>query len=305
MNHSRRSFLFSPALLAAQTNRPIIDTHIHLFAADRKAFPLHKNAPYDPKPQPLEAYNEFVKASGLAGAVIVHPEPYQDDHSYLEYCLKNEPKPGFFRGTALFDPLNPKTPENLKALSERWPGRIKALRIHRYGDPVQAPAVMGAIRDRDLNSDAVRQTVRSLAGMGLMLQMHAIPAFAPQIAQLAIEATGTTVIVDHLCRAGMGTDEQFEAVLRLARRPNVVMKISGLSYSSNEAWPHLDVKQKYLRPLYQEFGAARLIWGGVGMDASAYSKSRQQFDALFDFVSEPSKDLIRGQNAQRLFGWSA
>ena len=48
---------------------------------------------------------KLVEPAGLAHSIIVHPEPYQDDHRYLEYCFAHEPRQGYFRGTCLFDPL--------------------------------------------------------------------------------------------------------------------------------------------------------------------------------------------------------
>ena len=51
-------------------------------------FPYHKDAPYRPKdPATPEQLLAAMDAGGVTGAVIVHPEPYQDDHRYLEYCL--------------------------------------------------------------------------------------------------------------------------------------------------------------------------------------------------------------------------
>jgi L-fuconolactonase len=240
----------------------------------------------------------------LTGTVIVHPEPYQDDHSYLEYCFQNEPRKDFFKGTVLFDPLNPATPQRIDRLREKWPGRITALRIHRNAEPGAPPRTMGAIRERDLTSEAVKKTVRSLVERKMMLQVHSIPAYAPEIARLAEEATGTVVVVDHLCRGGQGTDEQWEAVLRLSRRPNVVMKISGLPHSSKQAWPHLDVKPR-VRQIYDAFGPGRMVWGGVGHNMADYKKAQEQFNQFFDYASEASRDLIRGGNALRLYGWTS
>ena len=49
---------------------------------------------------------KFAKEAAIDHAVIVHPEPYQDDHRYLEYCFSREPAKGFFKGTCLFDPID-------------------------------------------------------------------------------------------------------------------------------------------------------------------------------------------------------
>ena len=107
----------------------LIESHIHLFAGDPARFP-YNSASYKPQREPVEDYVRFVREARINHAVIVHPEPYQDDHRYLEYCLAHEPSPGFFKATCLFDPSDPETPKRMQALVERNPGRIVALRIH-------------------------------------------------------------------------------------------------------------------------------------------------------------------------------
>ncbi len=74
----------------------LVDTHIHLFAKDQARFPYAPTGTYQPPPADLDDHKRFVAEAKLDHGVIVHPEPYQDDHSYLEYCFDNEPKPGFF-----------------------------------------------------------------------------------------------------------------------------------------------------------------------------------------------------------------
>jgi hypothetical protein len=70
---------------------PLVDTHVHLFADDQRRFPHHPKATYEPPPQALEPYAKFVREPRIDHAIIVHPELYQDDHRYLEYCFVNEP----------------------------------------------------------------------------------------------------------------------------------------------------------------------------------------------------------------------
>ena len=139
---NRRTFLYTgAAALTAAPGAPLIDTHIHLFASDQKKFPYHKNASYKPPAQDLEPYLAFVKQAGIDGAVIVHPEPYQEDHSYLEHCFAHEPRKGFFKGTCLFDPIAPDTPDRMAALVKRNPDRIVALRIHENREAGVKPTV--------------------------------------------------------------------------------------------------------------------------------------------------------------------
>src|SRR5262245_44328952 len=97
----RRDFLACVAALAQAKRVPVVDTHLHCFAGrDDKRFPYHADAPYRPeKPATPQDLLKAMTEAGVDHAVIVHPEPYQDDHSYLEYCLKQDPKR--LKGTCL------------------------------------------------------------------------------------------------------------------------------------------------------------------------------------------------------------
>src|SRR5688572_15343066 len=97
---NRRTFLAGalaavPTLRAARPDGILIDTHVHLFSKDPQRFPYPPDAPYKPDPQPLEDYVKFVVAARLQHTIIVHPEPYQDDHRYLEYCFAHETSSGY------------------------------------------------------------------------------------------------------------------------------------------------------------------------------------------------------------------
>jgi predicted TIM-barrel fold metal-dependent hydrolase len=291
------------ALKAARPNGPVVDTHVHLFANDQKRFPYHPNATYKPPPQDVEPYAKFVHEARIDHAIIVHPEPYQDDHSYLEYCFANEPSRGFFKGTCLFDPIAADTPKRIEALVKKYPGRIVALRIHANRKAGTPPTTSGSIRDRDLRHPAMKQTWRAATDLGLAIQMHFIPYHAPQIGELASAFAKTIVILDHLGRAGEGTAAEYDDVLRLAKLPRVMMKFSGVSYSSKQPHPHTDARP-LVRKTVDAFSADRIIWGGVGMNAEEFDKAVALFDHMFAFLAESDRAKIRGGNAMKLFGWS-
>lgn len=297
---SRRHFLMS---LAPALKPVLIDTHVHLFAADQKRFPYHANAVYRPPAQTLEDYAVFARRVGIDHAIIVHPEPYQEDHRYLEYCFENEPVRGFFKGTCLFDPVAPDTPARMAALVKRNPGRIVALRIHVNRLEGTPPTKAGAIRDRDLRDPAMRATWQAAHSLGLAIQMHFIPLHAPEVAVLAAENTDTPVILDHLARAGEGTPEQYERVLRMAKLKNIVMKFSGLNYSSKQPSPHRDAKP-LVRRTYDAYGPDRMMWGGLGMNEAQFRQNSVMFNGMFDFASDSDRAKIRGLTAARLFGFS-
>jgi predicted TIM-barrel fold metal-dependent hydrolase len=290
--------LASSAICAAKPAALLIDSHVHLF--DPARFPYASLATYQPQPQPLEPYVEFVRQAGISHTVVVHPEPYQDDHRYLEYCFQHEPSPGFFKGTCLFDPVAPDTPARMQALVKKHPGRIVALRIHENHKPGTPPTKSGAIRDRDMTTPAMRETWRQAHTLGVAIQMHFIPFYAPQIGALAREFPQMPVILDHLARAGQGTPAEYEEVLKLARFPRVYMKFSGVEYSSKTGYPYRDV-QSLVRRTYDAFGPDRMIWGGLGMNMPAFEKNIAMFDQMFDFATDRDRAKIQGRTAARLF----
>jgi predicted TIM-barrel fold metal-dependent hydrolase len=302
---TRRQWLMGSAgaALAQKPARPpgvLVDTHVHLFAGDEARFPLHPNSPYKPAAQPLEQYVEFVRQARIDHTIIVHPEPYQDDHRYLEYCFEHEPSRGFFKGTCLFDPIAPETPGRMEALVKKLGGRIVALRVHETQDPKLPPTTTGAIRDRDMKSPAMLATWRKAHTLGLAIQMHFIPCYAPQIRALAAQLKEMPVLLDHLGRSAQGTPAEYEEVLRLAELPRVYMKFSGVGYSSKAGYPYRDV-QPLVKRIFQAFGADRILWGGLGMDMGQFEKQSAMFEEMFAFASEADRAKIRGLNALRLF----
>jgi hypothetical protein len=77
--------------VSAETPRriPHIDSHLHCFAGkDDRRFPYDERAPYTPdKAATPEHLLDCMAKAGVDFAMVVHPEPYQDDHRYLEHCL--------------------------------------------------------------------------------------------------------------------------------------------------------------------------------------------------------------------------
>jgi predicted TIM-barrel fold metal-dependent hydrolase len=266
-----------------------IETHVHLFDPER--VPYAPDAPYKPAAYALEDHVKLVEAAGLAHSIIVHPEPYQDDHRYLEYCFAHEPRPGYFKGTCLFDPLREDTPQRMRALAERWPKRIVALRIHEMS---MTPEASGPIRNRDMKDPRMIACWRAVASLGMAVQMHFIPGQAANIRALATRFPETTVILDHMGRPGQGTEKEYEEVLKLAQLLRVVLK-----YSSWGEYPG-DLA-RLTRRLYDSFGPQRIIWGTLGNTPEAYRQESARFEELLAFTSETDRANIRGGNAQRLF----
>lgn len=285
-----------PRSAAGRPPGPIVDSHVHLFSADLKRFPLAPNAPYKPALLPVEEYVKFAVSVGIDHAVIVHPEPYQDDYRYLEYAFTKEPSPLFFKGVCLFDPIAHDTPDRLSALVGNNPQRIVGMRIHETHKPGTPSLTEGPIKDRDMRSPAMKATWRRVRQLRLAIQMHFLPYYATQIYELAEQFPDVPVILDHLGRFNEGTPADFEAVLRLAKLPRVYMKYSNAKSA--------DIKQS-VRKMYDAYGPDRMVWGYFGHDRASFEKEAALFDVMFDYLGEAEREKIRGGNALKLFKWVA
>jgi L-fuconolactonase len=295
--------LATPSSWPAVPKGILIETHIHLFAGDPR-FP-YNSASYPPKPEPVEQYVKFAPEAHIDHAVIVHPEPYQDDHRYLEYSFAHEPSPGFFKGTCLFDPIDPETPKRMQELVKRNPGRIVALRIHETHAAGTPSTTSGLIRDRDLKNPQMAVTWRAAHELGLAIQIHCIPHYAIAIGELASRFQDTPVILDHLARPGEGTAEEYEQVLKLAQIPRVYMKYTktGVASASKQPFPHPDAKPLVKR-VYQAFGPDRIIWGELGANMTEFQQAVQLLDLMLDSASPSERAKIQGLNAKKLFAFS-
>jgi predicted TIM-barrel fold metal-dependent hydrolase len=233
----------------------------------------------------------LVEAAGLEHSVIVHPEPYQDDHRYLEYSFAHEPRAGYFKGVCLFDPFREDTPGRVRSLMDRWPKRIVAMRIH---ETQMTPEASGPIRNRDMQDPRMLACWKALAAMGLGIQMHFIPAQAPHIRSLAEKLPDTTVILDHMGRPADGTEKEYQEVLRLAQLPRVILKYSGWDMYKGDL-------NKLTRQIYDAYGPTRMIWGTLGGTIEEYRKQSARLEELLAFASAEDRANIAGGNAMRLF----
>ena len=109
----------------------IIEWNKHIFSPDLDCYPIHPQAAYRPdlssEPEdPQDAYMKYMDQEGIDRAVLVHPEPYGDDHQLVLNCLARELER--FKGTSLFYPRDPEAPRKLEALVAQEPRIV----CHRF-----------------------------------------------------------------------------------------------------------------------------------------------------------------------------
>ncbi len=299
MPSTRREFLSAAAITplvahahCAEPRAPVIDTHLHCFAGTKDPqFPYHPDAPY----QPAEAATpeHLLKCMADAGvdyAIVVHPEPYQDDHRYLAHCLAIGK--GKLQGTCLFFAGREGNAAKMKALAKAVP--LVAGRIHAY-NPDRLPP---------FGQPELRELWKQLSELGLAVQLHFEPRYAKGFEPLIQEFKDTRVLVDHLGRPFQGTAKEYAVVLGWAKYANVVMKLS--SVPDKRQYPHRD-PQAVVKQLTEAFGADRLMYGG-GFSATATGKSyraeRERVAGLLSHLTASERAKIFGGTAGKLFGFS-
>ena len=297
---SRRDFLSTAAVgvalsgtawpqASAEDNpMPIVDTHLHCFAGTSDPrFPYHERAPYRPEEAATpEHLLECMQQAGVDYAIVVHPEPYQDDHGYLEHCL--QVGKGKLKGTVLLFADREGSLEQLPDLVRRLD--VVAVRVHAYA-PDRLPP---------FGKPELRRLWKMATDHNLAVQLHFEPRYAPGFEPLIREFSGTTVLIDHLGRPFQGTPEDYEVVLRWARFDNTIMKLS--SIPPQTSYPHRDI-QPVIRRLTDAWGAERLMYGGgFGADATGASY-RQAFERARSYLAHltaKEQDMVLGGTAARL-----
>jgi len=306
MSHpTRREFLRAAALaaavpLAAQATAcaaadrdvPIVDTHLHCFAGDKDPlFPYHAQAPYRPAEAATpEQLLKCMDGAGVSFAIVVHPEPYQDDHRYLEHCLKVGGKR--LKGTCLFFADRPGSLEKMTALAKRVP--LVAARVHAYAPDRQPP----------FGKPELRALWKATSDLGLAVQLHFEPRYAAGFEPLIKEFPDTMVIIDHLGRPLQGTPEEHAVVIGWSKHKNTILKISSLAESTS--YPHRDLAP-VVKQLAEAYGPDRLIYGGgfgAGATADSYLAYHQKVRAHLTHLSAADQAKVLGGNAARLFGFA-
>lgn len=276
------------AQMAAPANMNVIEWNAHIFSPDTSKYPFHPQATYTPdvsgRPaDPLAAYLQGLDERGIDRAVIVHPEPYGDDHRLIVDCLNQEPQR--LRGTSLFYPKDPDAPNKLEALVREAPNMV-ATRFHAH---------RGKEDYLDSFDDpGVRALWKKAVDLDQVVELHIGPNYAAQAGKLIREFSGCKVLIDHLAEPHMGTPVEFADVLDLAQYPNVYMKLSGLNHFAEDA-PYYESALSFTSRVIREFGIDRMVWG---------SGTPKIVDAHMATYSASDRAMVKGGNIQRLLDWS-
>jgi predicted TIM-barrel fold metal-dependent hydrolase len=265
----------------------IIEWNAHIFSPDVKRYPIHPKAVYQPDvsvhpADPLAAYLKRLGEEGIDKAVIVHPEPYGDDHSLILDCLQREPER--LRGTSLFYPKDPEAPRKLATLVKQEP-RIVSTRFHAH-------------RGKEMYLDTfadpgVRALWKQAVDLGLIIELHIGPNYAKQAGEAIRAFPGCKVLIDHLSEPLMGNPVEFADVLDLSQLPDVFMKLSGINHFAEDA-PLYEGARPFTHYVIEAFGPDKMVWG---------SGTPEIVDAHMVGYAQADINKVKGGNLRQLLDW--
>jgi predicted TIM-barrel fold metal-dependent hydrolase len=265
----------------------VVEWNTHIFSPDRDRYPFHPRAAYTPDvsrapADPLLAYLARMESQGIDRAVLVHPEPYGDDHRLILECLEREPER--LRGTCLFYPKDPQAARKMAALVAANPG-IVAVRFHAHRG-----------KESYLDSFAdpgVKALWEEALALNLIIELHIGPNYAASAAEALRTYPDSTVLIDHLAEPHMGDAVEYAHVLELAGFERVYMKLSGLGHFAPDP-PLYRSARAFTRRVIQAFGSDRLVWGGG---------TPEIVDAHMEGYTEADRMKVKGSNLAHLLGF--
>jgi predicted TIM-barrel fold metal-dependent hydrolase len=264
----------------------IVDSQVHLWC-DRLPPPLHRQAP---RFWSTDLIAEM-RAAGVDAAILAPPAFFPEGNDLFRREVARHPSLfaawGFF---PLDDPAS-------RALAPRWrePPFMLGARFFL------APQAMHVWTDGTID-----WLWPAAEKAGLPLGVHPLDHVDTLIR--AIERhPHLRIVIEH-----MGADvfargplafRDFEAVLALARFPNVAIKLSGLPAQSLEPYPFPDMHEMIRRAI-DMFGPTRCFWGSdLTRQPCSYRETVTMFTEEMPWLDSASLREIMGDALCRWIGW--
>lgn len=278
---------------------PIVDTHQHLWDLDRFRLPWLEGVPKIHRSFRMRDYLAATEGLNVVKTVYmevdVAPEQQQEEAEYaLDLCRRSD---NSMAGAVISGrPAEPGFEDYLRPLAES--PYLKGVRQVLHGD---------APRGTCLQPEFIRG-IRLLGDLGLSFDLCLRPGELSDGAVLIDQCPETRFILDHCGNADVQTADRSQWAADLAavaRRPNVVCKVSGIVVSAQPGeWTAEDLAP-IIRHVLAEFGPDRVMFGGDWPVCTLAATYRQWVEALKQIVADRPEEAQRRlfhDNAVRFYG---
>ena len=274
---------------------PVIDSQIHAYEANTSKRPWH-NVPNWP---PSATGDEQVAAMdklGIDGAIFISAfSMYGYDASYAVEVQKKHP--GRF---AIVKPVNPDDPAVADVIADwkKTPGTV-GIRVIKTGEPGRDPS--------DKNIDRVlREAVRhdfpvNILCWGNLEAGRAVIDRNPD-ARFILDHLG--ILQPRTPRAPPNAWADLPKVLDLAKRKNVVIKVSGACTLSHKPYPYTDIWDPLAR-VFDAWGFERCLWGTDWTRAFAVVNFEQAVKPFLETkrLSDSERAMLMGGACAKAYRW--
>ena len=150
--------------------------------------------------------------------------------------------------------------------------------------------------------------LKEVANRGLRLDALITPRHLEVILQLSEKLPQLQIVIDHCAKPEFSDDKDAQIMWRngmtkLAERPNVMCKISGLANEAGPDWNTVKLKP-YVEHVIEAFGPNRLMWGSdwpVLNLVGDYTRWREVSAELLKDLSDQERAAIYGANAIKFY----
>lgn len=272
----------------------IVDSHVHVFAADAEPYPWHPLSPIRPDVTvPVESLIATMDAAGVDHAVIIQHSCYGYDNRYILDCAKTDP--ARFCAVVKVHPLAPESPDVLRRLA--LDHGAQGLRLQTTLDP----------QANWLDSPDTFPLWQAAADLGMVVGILLDPPQMGQAETIIQRFPQVKVIIDHIGRVDVGQPPEhpyFQTLLGLSRFPNTYVKLSGFYALSRQPYPYLDL-QPHVAALWDAFGPQRLMWATdfplLVRAGEPYEAALNIFDHHLPSATPEEREWLMGQTALSLF----
>ncbi len=274
-NNTRRTFLKTTAAATLATQclparaddnqkSPIVDTHMHVWAADLEKYPFARKMKPPKIPATVELLNEEMDQFGINYCVLVQVIYHGWDNRYVAECIKRFPQR--FRGHGLIDPEDPGVAQKL----EYW------MREHNFSG-MRFSAIYYRGKDDWLNARSSDALWEKAAELGAVFNLFIASEQLPKLEEMIARHPTVPIVVDHLANIDLKKPDpqgEFQKLLKLAKYPQVYCKVSELSARSLSRQPPYKDMWPYVQRMYDSFGPDRLMWG-TGFPGATRAQDRR------------------------------
>lgn len=275
-----------------------IDAHLHLWDLEHGEYAWLSDAvaPIN-RTVTLGEVEPQLLAAGIGRAVLVQAANTAEDTAAMFAVAERAPVVAGIVGWA--DLLNP---DGLAATLDAYAssGPLVGLRhlIHDEPDPDW------------LGRDPVRASLAQLASRDLAYDVIGVlPRHLEHAIGLADELPDLRLVIDHLgtppVRDGAPRTSRWAELMReLSERPNVFVKLSGLTTLGPEGRASADMIRPFSDLALETFGPGRLLFGGdwpVSTLATAYAETTRITLALLSDLDDDQRRDVLGGTAERAY----